>query len=157
MIFRIKLLKTSHIDLVLKLCDTQVLDFDRVRDGPFKTNRHRRQVIGVLNQLQLRSTVECFSFEFDAQWLAVENLEEDAKVMLADFFRVVEHVQVHLLSRSQRASPWLNLEYLLVQDLLLKGLLFAGRAGICPRFHLDLRIIRHLEVPISLHSANIFE
>ena len=71
MIFRIKLLKTSHIDLVLKLCDTQVLDFDRVSDGPFKTNRHRRQVIGVLDQLQLRSTVESLSFEFDAQWLAV--------------------------------------------------------------------------------------
>ena len=111
----------------------------------------------MLDQLQLSSTVECLSFKFDTQWFAVENLEEDAKVMLANFFRVVEHMQVHLLSRSQRASPWLNLEYLLVQNLFLKGLFFAGSTGICPRFHLDLRIIRHFEVPISLHSANIFE
>ena len=59
-------------------------------------------------------------------------------MVLADFFGVIEHVQIHLLAWCQRASSRLNLEDLLVKDLLLEGLILAGSARISPCFHLDL-------------------
>lgn len=42
MILFVELFESSHINIVLKFCDTKVFDFNWVRDGPFKTNRYRR-------------------------------------------------------------------------------------------------------------------
>ena len=98
MILGVKLLKTSHVNLVLQLGDTKVLDLNWISDGPFKTNRYGRQVVGVLDQLKLSATVQSFTFKLDAQRFAIHDLEEDSKVMFTNFFRVVKHVQVHLLS-----------------------------------------------------------
>ena len=91
-IFSVKLLEASHVNLVLELSDAQVFDLNWISDGPFKTNRNGRQIVGVLDQLKLGATVQSFSFKLDAQRFAIHNLEEDAEMVLTNFFRVVEHV-----------------------------------------------------------------
>ena len=78
MILSVKLFKTSHIDLVLELGDAEILDLDGISDGPLETNRYRRQVVGVLDKLELGATVKSLTFELDAEWLTVHDLEEDA-------------------------------------------------------------------------------
>ena len=157
MILSVKLFKASHIDLVLELGDAEILDLDGISDGPLETNRYRRQVVGVLDKLELGTTVKSLTLELDAEWLTVHDLEEDAQVVLANLFRIVEHMQVHLLTRCKRASPWLDLEDLLVKDLLLKGLLFTWCTRVSPGFHLDFRVVGHLEVPVSLHATDILQ
>jgi len=138
MVLGIQLFQTSQVDLVLELCDTQVLDFDRVSDRPFKTNRYRREVVSVLDKLQLSATMQCFTFKLNSKRLTIHDLEEEVEVMFANFFGIVKHMQVHLLTRSQRASPWLNLKDFLVENFLLKGLFLAWSARVSPSFHLDL-------------------
>ena len=44
--------------------------------------------------------MKCLTFKFDAQGLTIENLEEDAEVVLPDFLGVVENMQVHLFTWS---------------------------------------------------------
>ena len=78
-------------------------------------------------------------------------------MVLANFLRIIEHVQVHLLTWSQRASPGFNLKDFLVKDLLLKRLFLAWGTWVSPGLHLDLRVVGHLEVPIGLNSSYIFE
>ena len=68
----------------------------------------------MLNQLKLSTTVECLTLEANGEWLAVHDLEEDTEVMLSDFFGVVQYVKIHLLTRGQRATSWLNLKDLFV-------------------------------------------
>ena len=65
MILSVKLFKTSHIDLVLELGDAEILDLDGISDGPLETNRYRRQVVGVLDKLELGATVKSLTFELD--------------------------------------------------------------------------------------------
>lgn len=52
--------------------------------------------------------------------------------MLADLLGVIEHVKIHLFTRSQRTSAWFNLEDLLVEDLFLECLSLAGGAWVSP-------------------------
>ena len=101
MVLFIELLKAAQVNLVLKLRDSQILDFDRVSDGPLEANGNGRQVVRVLDQLELGTSMECFALEADRQWFAVQNLEEDAQVVLADLFWVVKDMEIHLLPRSQ--------------------------------------------------------
>jgi len=123
MVVLIKLLHTAHINLVLQLSDTEILDLNRVGNRPLETDRYRRQVVRVLDELELGTAVQSLALKANGDGLAVHYLEEDAQMMLADFLRVVKYMKVHLLTRSQRSSARLNLEDLLVEDLLLKGLL----------------------------------
>lgn len=74
----VELLEASHVNLVLKLGDSKVLDLNGVSDGPLKTNRHGWQVVCVLNQLKLSTSMKCLALELDAQRLTVHDLEEDA-------------------------------------------------------------------------------
>lgn len=97
----VKFLHATHIDLVLQLGDTKVLDLNRVGDGPLETDRYRWQVIRVLDELELGTAVQSLTFEANRKRLSVENLEEDAQVVLTNFLGVVEHVKIHLLARSQ--------------------------------------------------------
>jgi len=46
----------------------------------------------VLDQLKLSASMECLTFKLDGYWFAVQDLEEDSEMMLADFFRVVKHI-----------------------------------------------------------------
>ena len=138
MVILVELLHTTHIDLILELSNAEVLDLNRIGDCPLKTNRDRRQVVGVLDQLELSATVEGLALKPDSKRLAIQDLEEDAQMVLANFLWIVEHMEIHLLTRSQRASARFNLKDLLVEDLLLKGLLLARSARVSPRLHLDL-------------------
>jgi len=111
----------------------------------------------VLDQLELGPSMESLTFKFDAQRLAIHDLEKDSQVMLSHFFWIVEHIKVHLLTRFQTASSWLDLEDFLVQDFFLKRLFFTRCAWVSPGFHLNLRVVGHLKIPISLHSTHILE
>jgi len=101
--------------------------------------------------------MKCLALKLDAQRLTVMNLEEDSEVVLAYLLRIVKHMQVHLFTWSKRASPWLDLKDFLVEDVLFKCLLLAWSAGVCPGFHLNLRVVRHLKVPVCLNSTHILE
>ena len=111
----------------------------------------------MLDQLELSASMKGFSFETDRNRLAVRDLEEDAQVVLANFFRVVKHMQVHLLTRSQRSLSWLDLEDFLIEDFLLKSLLLARSAGVSPSFHHNLCVVRHFESPVSLDPTNVLQ
>ena len=52
----------------------------------------------MLNKLKLCTPMKSLTFKFDAQRLTIENLEENAEVVLADLFGVVENMQVHLFA-----------------------------------------------------------
>ena len=52
----------------------------------------------MLDELKLCTSMESLTFKFDAEGLTVQNLEEDAEVMLADLLGVVEYMQVHLFT-----------------------------------------------------------
>ena len=138
MVLLVELLHTTHVNLVLQLGDTEILDLDRVSDGPLETNRYRRKVISVLDELQLSATVQSLTFKANSDRLAIHNLEEDTQVVLTNLFGIVEHVKVHLLTRCERATTRLDLKDVLVEDLLLKGLLLTRSARVSPRLHLDL-------------------
>ena len=92
----------------------------------------------MLDQLELCTSVQSFTLEFDGKRLAVHDIEEDIEVMLANLLGVVENVEVHLLSWGKRATSWLDLKDLAIKDLLLESLLFAWSARISPGFHLNL-------------------
>ena len=114
MVLCVQLLKTSRVDLVLELCDSEVLDFNWVRDGPLKADWDGRQGVGVLDELQLSSSMEGLTLEADGERLTIHDLEEDGQVVLANLLGVVKNIQVHLLARGQRPSSWLNLKNLSV-------------------------------------------
>lgn len=57
MVVLIKLLHTAHINLVLQLSDTEILDLNRVGNRPLETDRYRRQVVRVLDELELGTAV----------------------------------------------------------------------------------------------------
>ena len=97
-VLSVELLETGHVDLILELGDAEIFDLDGVRDGPFKADWNGRQIISVLNKLELCTPVERLTFEFDTEGLTVQNLEEDAEVVLADLLGVVEYMQVHLFT-----------------------------------------------------------
>lgn len=101
MVILVKFFHATHIDLVLQLGDTKVLDLNRVGDSPLETDRYRWQVIRVLDELELSTAVQSLTFEANRQRLSVKNLEEDAQVVFANFLGVVEHVKIHLLTRSK--------------------------------------------------------
>lgn len=90
-IFSVELFKFGAVDLVLKLGNAKILDFDRVCNSPFETNRNRRQVIGVLQKLQLGTSLKSFSFKLDSKRLSVADLEENAQMMLAHILWVVQN------------------------------------------------------------------
>ena len=97
----IQLLHTAHVNLVFELGDTQVLNFDRVGDCPLEADRYRRQIVGVLDELELCTAVESFTLKLNSERLAVHDLEEDAEMVFTNFLRVVKNMQVHLLARGK--------------------------------------------------------
>ena len=101
--------------------------------------------------------MKCLTFKFDAQGLTIENLEEDAEVVLPDFLGVVENMQVHLFTRRKRTPPRFNLEDLLVKNLLLKSLLLTRSTRVSPCFHVNFLIVRHFEFPVSLDTSNVLQ
>lgn len=92
MVLSIQLFQTGQVNLVLELRDTEVLDFDWVGDSPFKANRYRRKVIGVLDKLQLGATMQCFTFKLDSKRLTIHDLEEQIEMMFANLLGIVEHM-----------------------------------------------------------------
>ena len=92
----------------------------------------------MLQQLELGTSLKCLSLELNGQWLTITDLEEDVQVVLADVLGVVQHRQVHLLTRGETALFGLNREDLVLKDVLLKGLLLRRLTGVSPWLHLDL-------------------
>ena len=101
--------------------------------------------------------MESLTLKLDSQRFAIQNLEEEIQMVLPDLLRIVQHIEIHLLTWSQRTSPWLDLKNLLVQDLLFKCLLLAWRAWVSPRLHLNLTVVWHFELPVSLDSTNVLQ
>ena len=111
----------------------------------------------MLDKLKLCTPVKSLTFKFDAQGLSVENLEEDAEVVLADLLRVVENMQVHLFTRRKRTPPRFNLKDFLVENLFLESLLFAGSTRVSPCLHVNFLVVRHFEFPVGLHTTDILQ
>lgn len=78
MVVLIKLLHATHVNLVLELRDAEVFDFNWVGNGPLEADRHRRQIVGVLDELKLSTAVQSFSLKSDGKGLSIQNLEENA-------------------------------------------------------------------------------
>ena len=66
-----------------------------------EADRHGWQIVRVLYESELGTSVEGLTLEAEAKGLTVKDLELDAEVMLADFLRVIEYVEIHLLARGQ--------------------------------------------------------
>lgn len=92
----------------------------------------------MFDQLELGTSVQGFTLELDGKRFSVHDLEEDVEMVLANLLRVVQDVEIHLLTRSQRATSWLDFKDLAIKNLLFKCLLLAWGARISPSLHLDL-------------------
>jgi len=150
-------LKPRGINLVLQFGYSEVLDFNWVGHCPLQANGNRRQVVSMLEELELGTTLEGLSLELNGKRLSVTDLEEDVQVVLAHVLGVVQNAQVHLLSRGEGSLLGLDREDLVLQDVFLEGLFLAWFPGISPRLHLDLRVIWHLELPLSLNATDVLQ
>ena len=101
--------------------------------------------------------MKSLTFKLDWQWLSIRNLEEQIEMMFPHFFWEVVHTQVHLLTWSKCTSSWLNSEDLLLKDVLFESLFCAWLSRVCPRLHLNFRIIRHFEGPVSIYSTYVLQ
>lgn len=61
----------GSVDLVLELGDSQVLDFDWVSHSPLETNGGGWQVVNVLKQAEIGTTMECLALKVNNERLAV--------------------------------------------------------------------------------------
>jgi hypothetical protein len=100
-VFPVELLQLCSVDLILEFGYSKIFDFDRVGDCPLKTDRYGRQLVSVLQHLELGAAMECLSLKPEKEGLAVADLEEHVQVVLHDFLRVVKYRAVDLLSRSE--------------------------------------------------------
>ena len=99
--------------------------------------------------------MERLPLKIDDKRLAVNYLEEHFEVVKLDLFGEIRHRYIHLVSRSQRASPWLNLEDTLLEDMAFEGLFLGWLSWIRPGLHLNFVVVWHLESPFSWDPANI--
>ena len=151
----VQLFKQRRVNLVLELCDAEILYFDWVGNGPLETNRHWRQLVGVLQHLELGSAMKSLALKSQKQWLSVTDLEEHVQVVLHDFLGIVFNCAVDLLSRCQGSSLWPNQKDLFVENVRLEGLLLRGLAGVSPLLHLDLRVVGHLKSPLCVDTPDV--
>lgn len=54
----VQLLQRWGVNLVFQPCDSHIFNFNRVGYRPFKTNRNRRKVVNILQELKLGSPVQ---------------------------------------------------------------------------------------------------
>ena len=109
----IHLFHECGIDLILEFGDTQVLDFNWIGYGPFKTNGNRWEIIDILQELELSSTVKSLTLKVNDQRFSVKDGEENLQVVKFYFLGIVENVDVHLLARCESSLSWLNMEDLI--------------------------------------------
>lgn len=153
----VQLFKQRRVNLVLELCDAEILYFDWVGNGPLQANRHWRQLVGVLQHLELSSAMKSFALKSQKQWLSVTDLEEHVQVVLHDLLGIVKYCTIDLLSRRQGSSLWLNQKDLFVENVRLESLFFRGLAGVSPLLHLNLRVVRHLKSPLCVDTPDVLK
>ena len=59
----VELLQFRHINLVLEFGDTEILDLDGVGHGELKANGHGWQIVRVLDESELGTSVEGLTLE----------------------------------------------------------------------------------------------
>jgi hypothetical protein len=128
----VQLLKGSGVDLILELGDSQVLDLNGIGDSPLKTDRCWRQVVNVLEQTHVGSSVQSFTHQVDDEGFSVHDLEERLQVVGLNFLWVIEHVKLHLLSWCKLTIARVDVKDFVVQDVLFKRLLWGWFARISP-------------------------
>jgi hypothetical protein len=114
-------------------------------------------MINFFKELKLCPSMECFSLKIDYQWLSIKNVEEYLKIVKLNLFGIVVNADIHLLSGCETAFSWLDLEYSLLQNVSLKGLLLSGLSWIGPWLKLNFVIIWHFELPFRRYSPNVFQ
>jgi hypothetical protein len=78
-------------------------------------------------------------------------------MVLLNFFWIVKYIQFHLLAWFELTLSRVNIENLVVKDVLFECFLWSWFSWISPWFHLNFRIVREFELPISPHSTNILQ
>ena len=73
----IKFFEFCSVNLILQLCNTKVLDFDWISDGPLETDWNWWKLIGMFQHLELSPAVQCLSFKAQKKWFSVADLEKD--------------------------------------------------------------------------------
>lgn len=101
MIVLIQLFQARGVNHILQLGDSKVLNLNWVGHGPLLANRYGRDVINMLDQLQLGSSVQGLTFKSDSKRLAIGNLEYGVQVMTLDLFGEVHDTHIHLLTWGQ--------------------------------------------------------
>ena len=74
-----------------------------------------------------------------------------------DLFWIVEHINIHLLSRFKLTFSWFYLEYFVFQYMPLKSLFITWFSWVSPWFKFNFLVIRHFECPVSSDPSYVFQ
>lgn len=105
-------------------------------------------MIDLLQQLQLSASVKGLSLKVNYKGFTVHDLEEYLQIVKLNLLRVIEDVNIHLLTRLQASLLRFNVEDALLENVSLESLILSGLTWISPWLHRNLIVVRHFEGPV---------